>query len=402
MVKLSKALIKGSLFLLITFNIYNALNFFFHFSMARLLSIVDYGILVTLFSIIYILAIFSESIQTVITKYSSAEESPGKLKNLFKKALRKASFASLSLFALYLIISVPLSYLFKIDYLLMAFNGLMIFAAFFVPVSRGIMQGKKMFKSLGLNMIIEAVIKLVLAIALVLIGWKVYGAIAATILGTFVAFLFSFPALRRILKSKEVGAKTKDIYNYSKPVFFLTFIILIFYSIDVIIAKMVFTPEMTGYYAIASTLGKTIFFGTLPISKAMFPLSAAGKKKKDKPSTIFGNALAILILLITVALVAFIFFPELIIRIFSGRFIPESAAVLFLVGIAVSLISLSNLILLYKISTGKTKGYLTFSVFLLIEIFLLVFFSQSLLQFSMAFITASAILLWGSIFLLNE
>ena len=105
--KINKSLVKGSLILLISFNIFNALNFFFHFGMARLLTVIDYGILVTLFSIIYILAVFTESIQLVIAKYSSQEEEKSKLKNIAKKALKKSFLVSLFLFALYFFLAIP-------------------------------------------------------------------------------------------------------------------------------------------------------------------------------------------------------------------------------------------------------------------------------------------------------
>ena len=64
--RIHKSLWKGSIVLLIAFNIFNFFNFVFHFSMARLLSISDFGILATLFAIIYILTGFSESIQISI------------------------------------------------------------------------------------------------------------------------------------------------------------------------------------------------------------------------------------------------------------------------------------------------------------------------------------------------
>ena len=169
MIKLHKDLWKGSLILLITFNIFNALNFVFHLTMARLLTLSDYGILVTLFTIIYMLAVFSESIQIVITKYSSSEDKIGRLKNLLKKSLKKSFVLSVLFFVAYLVVAIFLSSLLKIEYFLLALNGLIIFAVFFSPITRGLLQGRKKFKALGGNMIIEAVTKLVLAVLFVFI-----------------------------------------------------------------------------------------------------------------------------------------------------------------------------------------------------------------------------------------
>ena len=75
MIKINRALLGGSLILLITFNLYALINFFFQFSMARMLSIADYGTLAALYSIVYFMGVFAEPIQTVITKYSASNKS---------------------------------------------------------------------------------------------------------------------------------------------------------------------------------------------------------------------------------------------------------------------------------------------------------------------------------------
>ncbi len=406
MLKINRNLVKGSFILLMAFGLFNFFHFLFQFFMARMLSISDYGILASLFAIIYIFLIFTESVQTIITKYSAKENDKGRLKNLLKKASHKAFFVALYLFVFYIVLAIPLSFILKIDYSLLILNGLIIFIAFFVPINRGLMQGGERFKSLGLNLIIEAIGKLIFGVFLVYIGFKVYGAIIGVIFGGILAFAFSFSQLRDIIKEKEKRAETFGIYDYAKPAFIITSIIIIFYSLDVIIARIFFSPEIAGSYAIASILGKIILWGTLPISKAMFPMSADssdGKGKENKKSkNVFMNALGILLFGIIATLVIFYLFPELIIKIFSGKIVPEAISILFYLGIAFSFIALANLVLLYKLSLGRIKGYAYLLIFIVIEIFLLSFFSGNLFQFSIAFITASAIFLWGSIVLLNE
>ncbi|MBU0467063.1 MAG: oligosaccharide flippase family protein [Nanoarchaeota archaeon] len=401
MVKIDKSLIRGSLVLLVAFNLFNLINFIFHFGMARLLTISDYGILLTLFSIMYLLAVFSESIQLVIVKYASREDDKGKLKNLLRRALKKSFFVSLFLFVTYLVVAVPLSYLLKIEYPLVALTGFMILLLFALPVTRGLLQGKKRFRSLGVNMLIEGVIKLGMALVLVYIGWRVYGAIAGTILGLMIAFFLSFSGFRDITKSKEKKANVKNIYEYSRPAFGINLAILLFYSLDVILARIFFSEVVAGSYAIASILAKTIFIATQPISRAMFPLSAENKTKK-KSENVFLNSFVITMLAVVAALVLFYFFPGIIVKIFSGKSITESIGLLFYLGIAISLLSLANLVLLYKLSLGKVRGYMYLFLLIAVEVFLLAFFSKDLLQFSIAFVTAAAIFLWGVIFLVGE
>ena len=398
---LDKNLVRGSFILLIAFNAFNVLNFVFHFSMARMMDVADYGILATLFTIFYILAVFSESIQIVITKYAAKIEDKGIIKNILKRSLKKAFIASWGVLIVYVIASIFLSEILKIEFPLMALSGLIIFSIFLSPISRGLLQGKQRFKALGVNMVLEAVLKLALAILFVWIGWRVYGAIAGTLIGMFVALGFSFTSLKDIIKSEEKKAKTKEIYGYTKPTFCIMLVILIFYSVDVIIAKIVFSAEIAGVYAIAAILAKTIFFGTQPISRAMFPITSENDKSKN-PENTFGNALVMLSAIVAVALIAFYFFPSLIIRVFSGRYIPEAAQILFYLGIAISFLSFANLILLYKLSTDRIRNYVYLFVFLIGEVFLLSYFSANMFQFSIAFTVASAVFLWGSIFLLDN
>ena len=399
MTKFNRALLGGSLILLITFNLYNLINFVFQFAMARMLTPADYGLLATLFSFIYLSGIFSEPMMTILAKYS-AGESEEKIKNLLKRSLRKAFKIASSIFLVFIFLAIPLSVLLNIPYLLLSSTGLIIFAAFFLPITRGILQGKKRFQSLGVNLVIEALIKLSLAIIFVLIGWKVYGAMTAAILASFLAFFFSFLALRDIFKSREKQMEMPGFYSYSWPAFFMLFSILLFFSLDVIIARIVFDATTAGYYAIASTLAKIIFLATLPISKALFPISA--ERKEDDNDSLLGSTLILILALISLALVAFYFFPDFIIKIFAGRMIIESGNILIYLAIAMSILSITNLLLLFKLSRGKTKNYWIFIVFPIIEAVLLSVFSHNLIEFSLALIVASAIFLWGIIFFLEE
>jgi len=402
--KINKVFLGGSLVLLITFGIFNLINFIFQLKMARMLSIADYGILATLLSIMYFLGIFSESIQTVITKYSSDIKN-GMLKNLFNKSVKKGFKISLVIFALYLAIAVPGAILLKISYPLLALNGLIIFTSFAIPVSRGILQGMRKFSALGINLIIEAFVKLCLAVALVFIGWNVYGPITATIIGAIAAFFLSTLNLTGVMKSDEKDAKMMDIWAYAKPVFVAIFSITIFYSMDIIIAKIIFSAEITGVYSIASMISKIIFWGTQPISKAMFPLTATEegkKKKKDKKENTFFSAMLLLGVLIIIAVIILWLFPDFVIKIYSGKILDGAGTVLLITGISMGLLSVANLNILHKLSRGKTNGYWCFLAFVLVEILLLFYFSANLVQYSLALLTSSAVFLWGSIILLNK
>lgn len=405
--KFNKTLLGGSFILLITFNIFNFLNFLFQFTMVRMLTPADYGVLAALFSVIYIFSVFNEAIQTIITKYTSTETNLGKIKNLLKRSLRKGVLIALTAFLIFLIIAIPFAFITDIPYSLLALTGLTIFAVFLLPINRGVMQGRKQFTSLGSSMVIESLSKVILALIFVYIlsssfpEYKLYGAVVAQVFGVAIAILLSFFPLRYILDSREERASIKNIYSYSIPVFLATLAVVAFYSIDIIVAKIFFSSEIAGFYAIAAVLSKVVFWGTQPISKAMFPISSESAKQ-GKKSSVFTNSLALLFLILAIGLSIVFFFPELIIRVFSGEYITESSAILFYASLAIAILSISNLVLLYKLSRGYTKGYYWLFLALILEAIILSTFSENLIMFSKALIASALIFLLTSIIFVRK
>jgi O-antigen/teichoic acid export membrane protein len=398
----SKGLFGGSVILLITMNLFNALNYFFQFVMVRMLGAINYGILAALLAIIYVFNVFGETIQIVMAKYTAGERETGKLKNALRRATKKSLNISFILFLIYLVVAIFLSKFLKIEYSLLFLVGLILITVFLLPINRGILQGMKKFNAFGFNMILEAVVKLGLAILLVFIGWKVYGAITGLIVGGLVAFLFSFLSLKKILKSKEETTDTKEIYKYSLPMLVVMFVIVAFYSMDVILAKAFFSETVAGQYAIASILSRIILFGTFPISRAMFPISSEVSGNSKSSRKILYRSLLILSFGVMVALAIMGLFPEFMVRIFSGENYPAASGILFNLSIAMSLMSFSNLILLYNLSIGKTKNYGFMFLFLIMEVFLLSIFHSNLVEYSITLIFLNMLFLFGSIFLLGE
>ncbi|MEK6896283.1 MAG: oligosaccharide flippase family protein [Nanoarchaeota archaeon] len=390
----NREFIRGGLILVFCFGVANLINFAFHLSMARFLSVADYGLLATLLAIIYLLSILSESVQTIVSKNASNKEVD--VLGVMNRSMRKMMRPALLLFATYLIVSIPLSVFLDIPYFLLSLNGLMIFGSLYMPINRGLLQGKKRFLPLGGNMVIESVGKLALSLVLVIIGFAVYGAIIGGLLGAGLAYAVSFINLKPLFNRSKKLVKKEIEYNYDKKSFLTIFSIMTFFAIDIVVARIVFEPSVVGTYAIASTIAKTIFFATMPVGKAMFSFTAE-KSSAEKSEKVFLNALTFIGFGIIVALTMFYFFPGLWVFIFSGKHLPLAAGSLFILGIAYSLISLTNLVLLYKISIGNVRHIWLIVLMPVIEVVLLFIFSKNIMQFSFALVTSSALFLWVSL-----
>ncbi|MBI2629030.1 oligosaccharide flippase family protein [Candidatus Pacearchaeota archaeon] len=376
--------------------------------MARMLGPAEYGVFAVIMALFYFMAVPADSIQTIISKYTSklkVKNEYGKIKLLLIKSLKRGFIAATILFLIFLPIFFVFSYTLDISFWLVTLSGLMLFMFFTIPVTRGLMQGLKKFKALGTNMVIDSSIKVILAIGFVFLGLKVYGAVLSIILGSLIALVFSLVPLKTILNKNKEYSDFHGIYKYSWPVLFVLLAILLMQSVDVIIAKKFFPPEIAGQYAVANLIGKMIFFGTLSISKAMFPLSSEefeGNGDGKKTKSIFYKSLIIVSGICIISLLALALFPETIISLLFGEQYLYASNILLNIGIAFSFISLSNLVLIYGLSINKKIPTHYMLTFILIQAILLFFMRGSLLNLSIGMLISTALLFLGSLVIIRK
>jgi len=401
---LSSELAKGSLILFVMFNFYNVLNFVFHFSMGRLLGPENYGVLAVLMSIIYIYSIPTEAIQNIISKYVSdfnLKEEYGKINFLVSKSsIRAIQFASL-IFLVSIIIAMFLSKILQINFYLIILTNVALITSFTTPIVRGALQGRKKFVLLGTGMIFEGILKLSFAVIFVLIGFKVFGAIIGLLIGAFAGLIISFYFNRDIFKEKKETVYFNEVYKKSIPYFIVVFIILVILSLDIILAKIFFSAEIVGKYAVLSMLGKIIFFGTIPLGKTMFPLTSEKQDDHKNSMKLFKKSFLMVLVLCLLAILAYAILPKLIIQILYGSDYVDMSKYLVYSAIALSFLSLSNLVLTYGLSTNKIKNAYYLFFFLILDIVLLSLFHSTILQYLIAFMVSNIVMFIGSFFFIR-
>ena len=396
---------KGAIILLITLNLFNMLNFVFHFAMGRLLGPEGYGVLAVLMSIMYIYGVPSEAIQNIVSNYTSKfnlKKQNKKIKYFMFRALKKGFVTSFIIFLILTIIGIFLAKFLNINFWLIFLTNIFIFSSFSNPITKGVLQGRKKFTKLGVNFIIESTLKLVFSVSLVIFGWKVFGAIIGVLMGIFAGLIFSFYFNKDILKEKEKKTSFDGIYIQSIPYFISMLVILIAFSMDIILAKRFFSPEIAGQYSVLSMLGKIIFFGTLAISKAMFPLTTEKFENRVDTFKIFKKSFLIVTLLSLVVVLFYYFIPKTIIGILYGKQYIGMAPYLAYSGIALSFLSLSNLILLYGLSINKIKKSSYLFLFLIFEAILFLFFHSNIQEYILAFMISNIVMFIGTLFFLNK
>lgn len=351
-------------------------------------------------SLFYFVSVPGEIIQTVVSKYSSKfkiKKEYGKIKNLLITFMSNGFLIAFAIF----IILLPLFYLYSqfvnVELSLVVLMGIMIFPAFLTPVTRGILQGMKKFDALGINVIIDAGIKLIVALVLVYFGFRVYGAVLGTIIGAVFGFIFSFLPLKKIIRIKQKKNKIPDIFSYTSPVFFALIAIMFVQTIDIVLAKRFFSSNIVGQYAAASLVGKMIFLGTVAISKVLLPVSSEKYENGDNTKNVFMKSFLAIAALCAGATVFIIIFQDILIKIiFTSEYLGIKNILLYLC-IAFSFISLANLVLIYGISINrKIRGWYLV-IFCVIQIGLLYMFGENIVSFSLTMVLVSAILLLSSL-----
>jgi len=401
----SSELGRGAFILFITMNIFNILNFLFHFSMGRMLGPKDYGTLAVLMSLVYIYGIPAQAIQNIISRYTSKfnlKEERGKIKFLIFKTFSKSFNAALFIFIISIIFALFLSKFLNINFWLILLTNLFIFPVFLSPIIKGILQGRKKFGLLGTNMIIESGLKLLFAISLVIFGFKVFGAIIGVLLGVFSGLIFGLYFNKEILKKEEEKTSFPKIYSQSIPYFITMIVVILTLSLDIILAKRFFSPEIAGQYSVLSMLGKIIFFGTIAISKAMFPITTEKHDNKENTSSLFKKSMLIVIFLCTLAIMIYAFLPKLVIGILYGKQYISMAPYLIYSALSLSFLSLSNLVFIYGLSTNKIRKTYFLFIFLILEIVLFSLFHNNILEYILAFMVSNIIMFIGSFFFIKH
>ncbi|MEM2956103.1 MAG: oligosaccharide flippase family protein [Candidatus Pacearchaeota archaeon] len=393
--KTSDSLIRASIVILIAYGIFHATNFFYHFFSARLLGPAEYSIVASLFSIIYMISIGSTTIQNVVTKFTAefkAKNENNKIIFLFRKGMKKLSIYAIILLVLYVLASPLIANFLKISLIPVLILSPYILLSILIPFNRGILQGLQKFKSLGINMIIDGVVKLISALILIYLGLKANGAIAAPVIGTAVAFAFTFPLLRFNNKISNVKISSKEIYKFTIVSFTALFLITAIYNIDIFLVKHFFSAEIAGHYAALSLMGKIVFFGATAIGITMFPkISELTNKKRIE--CVFKKSFLFTFLITVIVVIIYFLFPKLLIKFVFGQEYLDIANLLGLFGIFMSLVSLSYICILKKLAIGKKKFVWILLSAVIMEIILISLFHNSLSKVIHILILINSILL---------
>jgi len=364
----------------------NISNYFFQIIMGRMLDIDRFGVLNSLYSFYAIISLPATVVLVVVSKYVSENKALGK--NLF--SLLKIFFLYVFIFFFFYItcgiaLSGFISSFINIESkILVSFVVIAAGFGLILPVTTGGLQGEKKFFAFGIVSLVFPLTKLFGSIIFILLGLELNGIILSLTLGNLFAILLGLWFLKFNFRPspEKVSMKiSSKAFQFAWVTFFANVGMTVLTNIDVIIVKHYFTDEATGFYSVASILGKTILYVSASIVLVMFPFITEATVKKDdvnkilKKALLYGGGLSALC-----ALALNILTKQIINILFGSKYI-ESSLYILPVSLWVIIISFLNILTSYFLAINFAK-FLSASLIIgcLISFILFYFIHTEILQ----------------------
>ena len=360
--------------LVVAANFAYVLDYFFNFAAGRLLQPDAFSIIVSLAGISNILVVGSRVIQTVVTRYISrfdaedptSKQMPAFFQTVWRSAWLWGTAVAILLFGL----SWPISRWLQIEDIRVVF-ALAATAVLLVvrPVIGGGLQGVQQFAHLGVVQIVQAVIRLLLGVGLIWLGWGALGAMIALPIGSIIALAYGVSMIdKRVWQKSTVahGITVPELFKYSAytAVGLLSYAILV--NMDAILVRQFFDTDQAGNYGAAVTLGKIVQFMPVAIVMLLFPKAAQRQASNQDPAKVLIPALTAVFLLCSGIVLSYSLFTDLIIRLTVGSQYHVDRLVLGLLATGLTFLALSNVWLFYFLSIEQTTyvKYIGLSIFL--------------------------------------
>lgn len=377
------------------------LAYLFNLVVGRILSPAEFGLLTSLTSLTVFFSVFQQAFVGIFAKFSAkynARNDKNGFSNLIASGTKFVFIFSLVLLAL-LLVSVPwVTELLKVEdslLLILIYSAIAFSIMFSLPM--GILQGEMQFKTLSFFNLLPQLIKMIIGLSLVILGYGVMGVMVAILVAAVIPLSLGMHIIRKRHTSKKPDSTDTEIYikefkSYSLYFLLATLGITVISNMDIVLVRIFFEPEVSGQYAALSLMGKAIYYLTAPIYFVFFPLIA---QKKEREETVLQTLLLAVGIVAGISVaVAFGYFllPNLVISIFFPQY-QMLAAYLGPYALFIVIFSIANLFNNYFLSMGNTGVYKINLSVSFIFVVLIALFHSSLYQVIGVLFVASFLLL---------
>ena len=286
-------IVSGSIVLLSGSGLNTAINLAYNIAVARYLGPKGFGHATVIYTILVLLSAVTLSFQIIAAKFIAQQESRVH-KTAVYRFFHRFSWACGVVVAMLLVaFQGGIS-----DYLNLADPKLVgliaIGAAFYVPLGarRGFIQGTCGFRSLAINLVIEQAVRLGGSLALIGLGWGLYGVIAANSAAIAIAYYTA-----RVKLSGHIPNPLR-FSNAIHEMFQATIFFagqMIINNCGIVLVNHFFLAREAGYYAAVAMVGRVIFSFSQAVVNSTFPLVAGTSNEERRDLRVIATSLVMVL-----------------------------------------------------------------------------------------------------------
>ncbi len=332
-------------------------NLLLHPVLSRQLGPIGYGTVASLLNLLGILLLPVQFISTVVVKYSSSLSAGGQLAQL-NDLVRRLTAILLPIGAVITVILIAANKFFATSLRLpqqgIVFLAITFLVAFVSQVNGGALQGLQRFGWVSSLNVLATVTRLILASALVFLGFGVNGAILGVVLSVVFGYLISFLPLRHLLSgARSPSGSLRSLWSYSITAIIASGSITLLMNVDTIMAKAYLPGTEAGLYAALATAGKLVLFISSSIVVVMLPKVAALHQRDENTTQVVLQSLLGMLVLSAGAEFIFLVVPSLVIRyMFGYKFVAVSGQLAWY-GLAMLMFALAQPLGTYFLAIGN-------------------------------------------------
>lgn len=346
-------LLNGSAILLTALCILTLANFGYNIGVARILGPVSYGHTTAVYTLLVLTSAVTLSIQ-ILTAKMVAQQPTAELQTVAYREFHRWGWAAgIFVTSLLLLLRNAIT-----EYLNTPTPLLIVLLAagtlFYVPLGarRGFFLGTCSFRQLGNSLVVEALTRLFLSLALMKLGFGVPGVVAANAAAVVIAYFFARPKLSSLSPSdRDISFDYRE--GIQAAVFFAGQVVI--NNCDIVVVKHFVSPAGAGLYAAVSMVGRVVFFSSWSIINSMFPIAAGTSSRKEDDHGVLGLTLLMVVSICLIFVSGLRLAPDWIWSwLFGAQFSSFPAAdfrhLLVLYALSTAIYSLSVVLIAYEMS----------------------------------------------------
>lgn len=291
---------KNSILLFVLMMGGNVCNYLFQIVAGNLMEVESYAQVNTVLAIVSVLSIPTTIITMICARYIALNTSIGNEHKI--AAVLRALFQFIIIVAIILMIAMlflmnGITQIFALDsrwYVIGALAIAILNLCF--SITAGTLQGMKQFFPYGVQTILTALGKLVFSVGFILIGWSVYGVMAAVVIGIVLAIGYGLRYMgnyvkEAVLRKEKSGLDAREFLRYSIGTVVAQGCVVALTSGDILLVKAYFSDTEAGLYSSAMVIGKISMYVSTAIIATLFPMVVEKYEKGENTVPLFRKAM---------------------------------------------------------------------------------------------------------------